>query len=241
MLEAIITTPESVPVRLPHAAEQIIDASTVTIQLSSNGVDTTADMANRSCIIRIRKQTGKQWTPWPEGDLLAHVRANQHYYLGCVFSIIKKWINDGKPKTNTTEHDMRQWAQSMDWIVQNIFECKPLLDGHQAIQKAVSNPQFTWLRDVCIQADADGKLDSELLAHNIAELCEHADIKYPNRRMYQGDDANKYIGITMAKIFDKQDSVNNDSYVITRTEDERYNECLKRHKLAKIYVIRLRN
>lgn len=241
MLEAIITTPESVPVRLVRRAEQIIDARTVSIQLSSNGVDTTPDMANRSCIIRIRKQTGKQWTTWPEGDLLAHVKAKQHYYLGCVFSIIRAWVEAGKPKTDTTEHDMREWAQSMDWIVQKIFMCKPLLDGHQAIQKAVSSPQLTWLREVCIRADEDGKLDFDLLAHNIAELCEHADIKYPNRRTYQGDEANKYIGVIMAKIFDGQGSVDCDSYVVTRIERECYHENIQRHKLAKIYVISLKN
>ena len=45
-LEAVITTPEAVPVRLPQRVEQIIDARIVTFQLSSNGVNTTKDMAN---------------------------------------------------------------------------------------------------------------------------------------------------------------------------------------------------
>ncbi|MCK5666896.1 MAG: hypothetical protein KAI17_25590, partial [Thiotrichaceae bacterium] len=107
MLEAIITTPECVSVRVPRAAEQIIDATAVSFQLSSNGVNTTPDMANRSCIIRIRKQPDRQWKKWDEGDLLAHVKANQHNYLGCVIAVIKAWVKAGKQKTHTTDHDMR--------------------------------------------------------------------------------------------------------------------------------------
>lgn len=239
MLEAIITTPETVSIRLPRLAEQIIDASVVSFQLSSNGVDTTPDMANRSCIIRIRKQPGRQWKKWPEGDLLAHIKANQHYYLGCVMAVVKAWVNAGKPTTDTTEHDMREWAQSMDWIVQNIFGMPPLLEGHQDIQKQVSNPQLTWLREVCIQAERDEKLNFDLLAHNIAELCEHADITYPNKRQYCDDGAFKYIGVIMGKIFNKQDSVIIDNYKITKTEKDIYNENIKRHKLARIYIIKL--
>ncbi len=240
MLEAIITTPDCVPIRLPRLAEQVINASAVSFQLSSNGVNTTPDMANRSCIIRICKQHNRQWKRWPEGDLLAHVKANQHYYLGCVITIVKEWVNYGMPITNTTEHDMRQWAQSMDWIVQHIFKSAPLLEGHQIIQQSVSSPQLTWLREVCLQAERDDKLDFDLLAHNIAEICEFSDIEYPNKRKYQDAEAAfKYIGTIMGKMFSKQEVVVIDNYKVTKTEREIFNEKSRRHKLSKIYKIEI--
>ena len=154
-------------------------------------------------------------------------------------SVIKSWVNAGKRRTSTTDHDMREWAQTMDWIVQELFDMPPLLKGHKNIQKQVSNPQLTWLREVCIQADHDGKLDNDLLAHNIAELCEESDIKYPNNKTYQNDAANKYIGSILGKIFSKQDSVINDNYQVTRTERMVYSESSSRDLLSKIYRINL--
>jgi len=240
MLEAIITTPETVPVRLPRQAEQTINATTVSFQLSSNGVDTTADLANRACIIRMRKQPDKQWKTWTEGDLLSHVRINQHYYLGCIFSVIKSWVNSGRPKTNTTEHDMREWAQTMDWIVQNIFKMPHLLEDHKNLQKQVSNPQLNWLREVCIKAEQNNKLGIELLAHDIADLCDHADIKFPNNRTYDSEGANKYIGVIMGKLLNNENSIIVDNYKIIREEKSKYHDKQKRHKPTKTYVINLR-
>jgi len=238
MLEAIITTPESVSVRVPRAAEQIIDASAVSFQLSSNGVDTTADMANRSCIIRIRKQADKRWKKWDEGDLLAHVKANQNYYIGCVISVIKAWVVAGEKTSNTTDHDMREWAQMMDWIVQFIFKSSPLLDGHNAIQDQVSNPNMTWLREICIAAERDDKLGFRLLAHNIVDLCELEGIEYPNKRKYTNDSsAYKYVGVVMSKLFSKANTLIIDSYEVTKMEGEIYNENAGRHLVSKFYVI----
>jgi len=155
-------------------------------------------------------------------------------------TVVKTWVNAGQYMTDTTEHDMRQWAQSMDWIVQNIFNTPPLLVGHQGIQKQVSNPQLTWLREVCLQADRDEKLDFDLLAHNIAELCEHADIEYPNKRKYHDEEtAFRYIGIIMCKIFNMQDSVIIDSYQVTRSEKEKYKEKIKEHRMSKVYEIKM--
>ncbi len=240
MLEAIITTPDCVSIRIPRLAEQVIDATAVSFQLSSNGVNTTTDMANRSCIIRIRKQSGKQWKSWPEGDLLSHVKANQHYYLGCVIAIVKEWVTSGMLRTSTTEHDMREWAQSMDWIVQRIFKTVPLLEGHQNIQQSVSSPQLTWLREVCLYAERYEKLNVDLLSHNIAEICEFSDIEYPNKRKYQNSEAAyKYIGTIMCKMFSKQGVVIIDNYKVTKTEREIFNEKIRRHKLSKIYKIEI--
>ena len=89
--------------------------------MTSNGVESTRDFANRSSIIRIRKRIGHSYRTYPEGDLLSHVKANQPYYLGCVFSVIREWLEMGKQRTSVTEHDFREWARPLDWIVQNVF------------------------------------------------------------------------------------------------------------------------
>jgi hypothetical protein len=69
------------------------------IFITSNGLETTRDLANRSVIIRIRKRPqGHKFKKYDEGDLLAHVVAKQPFYLGCVFSVIRAWHQFGKPR-----------------------------------------------------------------------------------------------------------------------------------------------
>jgi hypothetical protein len=60
--------------------------------MTSNGVETTRDFANRSSIVRIRRRQGHQFKQFAGGDLLAHIRANEPYYLGCVFSVLWEWV-----------------------------------------------------------------------------------------------------------------------------------------------------
>lgn len=239
-LEAAITTPEAVPVRLPGRAEQIIDARVVTFQLSSNGLHTTKDMANRACMVRIIKKQDKKWYPWVEGSLIAHVKKNQAYYLGCVFSVIKEWAKQGYRKTTVTDHDMLDWAQSLDWIVQYIFGFPPLLDGHRAVQEEVSDPNSVWLRFVCIAMDKTGRLQTEIQAHEIAEICEENDIDWPNGRNLPDSEAEQqYVGTLMGKIFrDKSDDKTViDNYIVTRTIKPIYDPLRKRHRDKKIYTV----
>jgi hypothetical protein len=52
-------------------------------QLSSNGVVGALDFANRTVITRIQKQPpGYKFHEWPEGGILAHIKANQPKILG---------------------------------------------------------------------------------------------------------------------------------------------------------------
>jgi len=126
----------------------------------------------------------------------------------------------------------------MDWIVQFIFKSSSLLDGHNAIQDQVSNPNMTWFREVCIAAERDDKLGVKLLAHNIVELCENEGIEYPNKRKYIDDKAAyKYVGVVMGKLFNKEGSLVIDSYQITKLEGEIYNENAGRHLMSKFYEI----
>src|SRR5207237_8076272 len=109
--------------------------------MTSNGVETTRDFANRSSILRIRKLEGHQYKQFPEGDLLAHVRANQPYYLGCVFSVLREWLGCGKPRTlGETRHDFVECSQTLNAIVVSLFSAAPLLDGHGSAQERLITP-----------------------------------------------------------------------------------------------------
>jgi hypothetical protein len=69
------------------------------------------------------------------GDLLRHIEKKSDYYLSCVFTIIREWHVRGKPRTHESRHDFREWSQTLDWIIQNIFKLPPLLDGHREEQR----------------------------------------------------------------------------------------------------------
>ena len=56
--------------------------------LSSNKAEVIRDLANRSLLVNIRKHPkGFKFKQFPEGDLLAHGKANQDYYLSCILAV----------------------------------------------------------------------------------------------------------------------------------------------------------
>ena len=177
LLEMALTAGGHIPCRTPGRAEIMVDVRHVFHLLTSNGVETTADFANRSSIIRLRKRPRHSFRQFDEGDLLSHVAANQNYYLACVFSVIGQWKAHGKQSTGDTRHDFREWARTLDWIVQKIFGLAPLLDGHEAAQRRVSNPAITWLRLVALAVESAGRLGEDLTASAIAELCEEHELE----------------------------------------------------------------
>ena len=58
--EALLTRPlgRTVPARVPYKGEVQVRPDRFVFQLTSNGFESTRDLANRSCIIRIRKRRG---------------------------------------------------------------------------------------------------------------------------------------------------------------------------------------
>ena len=73
----------------------------------------------------------------------------------------------------------RLWGQVVDWIIQQLFELPSLLDGHQAAQERASNPDLNWLRQVCLAAEEDARLDEELTASGILEICKGHSLDIP--------------------------------------------------------------
>lgn len=221
-LEAILTAPGSMPARVPHRGEMQVDTGGFVFQLTSNGVETTADLANRASVIRIRKRpAGFAFRAYPEGDVYAHVVANQPRFLGCVFAVAREWASKGRPRTNETRHHKREWAQSLDWIVQNVFHAAPLLDGHDEVCERVSDPRRIWLRKLCI-ALRDADRTGELYATQLAEFALENDIPPPNAgRDPDEETAARRIGIVMAAVFAGGDEAIIDGFRIMRAR--RYN------------------
>ena len=173
-------TEDTYSARMPYREPVEIDPRRVVIMLTSNKADVTVDLANRSSCVRILKQPdGHTFKPYPEGDILEHVRAAQPRYLGAVFAIVRAWYDAGKPKTTETRHDFRPWAQTLDWIVRNLLDAGPLLDGHRETQARMTNPVLNWLRDVSIEVLRARQTGAWLRAGDLLDLIAETTIETP--------------------------------------------------------------
>jgi hypothetical protein len=210
-------------------------------QLTSNGFESTRDLANRSCITRIRKRRGFSFRSYPEGNLLEHVAANQPRYLGAIYCVISQWLAHGRQATDDIrgEGRFRRWAQIMDWIVQEFFDLPALMDGHEAAQERAANPALNWLRQVCLAAEAEARLDELLTASDIAEICAAHSLEIPGVSSDALDSKVLLrIGQIMGKAFKNSQIVDCDGFEIVKTEVSQYNEERRRDVTLKKYAIR---
>lgn len=203
ILESAIRGHGHVNVRVPHRGEVQLSTERVCWQLSSNQAATTRDLANRSLITRIRKRpAGYQYQAFSEGDLLTHVQRNCGYYLSCVFSIVEAWFKAGKPKTTDSSHDFREWSQTLDWIVQNLFGLPPLLAGHREEQQRISDPHLNWLRDVAIAVSHSGKLNEGLRPGELVDLAASRGVVVPGYGRHTNEDQQTMLaGRILNKVF----------------------------------------
>lgn len=176
-IESFLTEP-TYQARVPHSGYVDIDPNRHIILATSNNIEMTRDMANRSNIIRIyKREDGYKYLEFTEGNMLDHVIANQSLYLGAGFAVVKEWVRQGKPIANDTRHDFRGWCRPLDWIVQNILDCAPLLDGHREAQVTTTITEFGWLKNVCSVVRDASELNTELTPYRIAELSEMGDVE----------------------------------------------------------------
>lgn len=232
--EAFLTAEGSFPCRIPGLREIEVDPSRFFILMTSNGVETTRDMANRSSIIRIFKRTGAAFK-----DTLGEIRSRQPYFLGCVIAVIREWHRHGKPRTSDTRHDFRDWCQPLDWIVQNVFGLAPLMDEHLAAQERVSNPVLTFLRRVALEAAKEDLLGVALITSRVFELADAAGIEVPGLRSadaHDGEKARKVIGTKLAAVFKSSNALDLDGFAIERGEESRAREDGNGYKPLKTYT-----
>jgi hypothetical protein len=207
-LESFLTAEGTFPARIPYHGSVAIDPSKFIVFISSNGFQATEDLANRACIIRIRKREHHQYRILQGKDILQLMFEWQPLLIGAVFAVINEWHEKGKPRTNETRHDFREWCQVLDWIVQNIFHEAPLMDGHQEAKQRATSPQLTWLRTVAIKVGEEHKLDEAVSASMIAELCLENDIEIPGlpADKQNVEEGQKQVGRILGKLFGKEKS-----------------------------------
>jgi hypothetical protein len=190
-------------------------------QISTNGAELTRDAANRCVVTKITKRPpDARFRTFPEGDLLQHVKANQHRYLGAVFAVVREWIHHGRPRSDESRHDFREWTQSLDWIITEIMGMPPLMDGHKEEQLRTANPKLQWLRKIALIALSD-KNECKMRAGMIAELSEESDIALPVRSGAR-QESSMIVGRIMGSIFSEHgsDEIVIESIKIQRTFEE---------------------
>jgi hypothetical protein len=100
-----------------HKGEIQVPTGHINWQLSSNGLEATRDFVNRAMITRIAKrEPGYKFHVYPEGNILAHIKANPSKYLAAIFRILIDWDQLGRQQTDETRHDFVEWTQALDWM-----------------------------------------------------------------------------------------------------------------------------
>ena len=220
--ESFMTAEKSFPCRLPGLPQISVDPSKFIVMVTSNGVETTPDAANRSSIVRIRKQApGYPFRTFPEGDILQHIRANQARFLGAVITILREWHKAGRLKSRETGHDFREWACTLGGIMRSAFPGEgPLLEGHRSAQERVANPALTFLRVLAIAVEEDDRTGEALTASELREIAQEHEIDIPGL-VQDADDqkAAMAVGRNLGRAFGKTTyELAVDDWIVTKTE-----------------------
>src|SRR5205085_991636 len=152
------------------------------LYISSNGLHATADLADRALIIRTLGRDHHEYRGYPEGYLLEHVRANQPYILGCIYSVLSDWVREGRVWREDTPHRVQPWANMCAWIVEHYFETPPLMEGHEAVQTRASDSGQTAIRELCVAVQKAGKVGVDLFARDLAGLAAEHNVRIPGLR-----------------------------------------------------------
>jgi hypothetical protein len=228
-LEAILTATygDTVSARVPYKPEILVRPDRFIFQLTSNGLTSTRDLANRSCIIRIRKKHGFAFKRYPEGNVISHIRANPGKYLGAVYRVCSEWLENGRPRSADLRASgrMSDWAQSLDWIVQRIFNLPPLMDDHAETQHRISNPGLIWLREVCLVVEKENRMRDELSATDLVAISRERSIYIPGLPNDADDDSAKLLlGRLLGRIFGENNSCECDGFLVMRIEKDQYDK-----------------
>jgi hypothetical protein len=236
-LESFMTANGRVAVRVPRMPEVEVDGQGVTVQVSSNGFEAPPDFVNRASFVRIRKRPADYpFRRYAEGRVLDHVKAQQPYFLGCVFAVVREWIRLGCPQTGETRHDFREWAGSLDFITGDILGAGigTMLSGHQEAAQRVANPSLTWLRLVGIAAAERGNSDREWAATDLGELADENDIRAPGGRPGAETDA-KAAGRILARAFGESDHLQIDDLDAWRSTRKEWDEPNRKERIRHSY------
>lgn len=152
-------------------------------------------------------------------DTLAFCFAQHPMLLGAIFAIVEAWAAAGKPRTNETRHDFREWAQVNDWIVQRLLGQAPLLDGHNELKARAANPDLTFVRQLGLLVEAEAHLGHPLSASQLTTICQNGNLDIPRVGKEEQLDEEKgrmLIGRLMGTLFGEEQQLVSDEYRINR-------------------------
>jgi hypothetical protein len=237
LLESAIRGEGKVAVRRAYSRTTLADTDHVYWMATSNRAQMTQDLANRSVITRLRKRPfDAPFKEYPEGDLLKHIGVRSDYYLSCIYSVIREWDARGKPRTQEAGHDFREWSQTLDWMVQNIFKLPPLLEGHRSEQLRISSVGLSFLRELALAVQKGGECNENLSATDLAIFCDIEGIEIPG--CPPGADngvITRRIGSLLGPLFKESDSIEVEGFVVRRAVTLTYDEGRKENRSVKSY------
>ena len=221
-LESFLTSSGPFAVRKPYAQQQYVDGANYFLAITSNGVETTTDLANRASFISMEEKEGRVFRPIDGLPLDTHIERNQSKYIGAITKIIRYWYESGSPKTNEARHSFSEWAQSLDWIVRNVFGLPSLLDGNDEIQARVQNPALVFVRQVAIEVEKRNRLGQEITAQEIANLCNNVGVEVPgvDKAVAAKNEKleSQQVGTQMGQAFGDLEEIQVQPYVVRRIE-----------------------
>ena len=219
-LESFMTAEGSFAARIPFTPSVSVDPSKFILFISSNGFEATPDLTNRASIIRIRKRAEHQFRMVDGKDLVQLMFLWQPLLMGCVFAVVEEWHRRGKPKTQETRHDFREWCQVLDWIVQNLFHAAPLMDGHDAAKQRAANPNLSFLRLLAIKLSEKHQLGQDVTASDLGEVCLEDDIEVPglSPENQTTEQAPRQIGKIIGALFGDRSEAVLDEFRVTRRQ-----------------------
>ena len=224
MFESCLTSDGVFTARIPYQGSMPVDPSRFMIYITSNGFEATKDLLNRASFVRIQKREAACLFPDYNGlDLLGYMRSIQPLLIGAVFRVIDEWHGRGKPRTNETRHDFREWCQILDWIVQNLFHEAPLMEGHDGARQRAANPSLSFLRTLSLALSNRRGLDQALTAANISQICLEESIEIPgvNQEEQTVEQAPMQIGRIMRSLFPDGETVTFDEFRVERRSEQR--------------------
>lgn len=183
-------TEDRVPCRVPGVASVNIDPRRIYFVMTSNGATFTVDMANRAYPIQMKKRPDKladgtplPWRTWDGRYLLEHVRANQPFILGCVWSIVRRWYELGKPTyTGPKRHDFDGWERAIVYIATNMLGLSDPLASNRELQRSLSSSSETWVRSAALAVRDANLLGKGLDASAIYQACIDGEVPVPGSR-----------------------------------------------------------
>lgn len=220
LLESILRGTGTVSARIPYRAEVMTHTDRAIFQFTSNSANLTKDLVNRSIITNNQKQPpgyqSEAKLPWGEA-FIRRIERKQAIYLGAVHTVLREWIQKGKPRTNEGRHNFSAWVQSVDWIVQNIFLLHPLMDDHLVSQEILSDKTLGWFRQVALASGQSNTLPVTIQAAGFNEICATYSISIPGLQNNASDEVrNQTIGRLLSRVFKASETVVVEKLRITR-------------------------